>query len=718
MKDSATGQFNGVGVSIVPLGGVNEPSFRTIAVENKLFDTKTIKENSARTANRRRLEMLQNQQTQMNSINNSPVFTAQGQLLQDNTATTLNSFDGLGAGLGAGLGTGLGASLGNAFTSTGISANTFTSGPTKPPTTKFHDQQSLLAMVSEQISKLEQPSTLTGGNSNIGSQTNFEVFPVNKMPFTGPASAWDIKPKLPTNIDLNLPPSPTQATLSGKVDLPPPPFDSFQDQGSTNTLVGQGSLNTFQGQRSMSSFQDSMTSFQGQGNSNSFQGQGSPLSSFQGQGSSNMFQDLGSSNLHQGQGSPSNSFQGQGSPSNSFQDPGSLHMFQDQGSQPSSFLGQGSQTSSFKGQGSPSNAFQGQGSSMQSFDTMSSGNKMLQNTQDVLSAQVRQQTIDPSLLTYDPVIGGDIFPAAQPSSPQGMINTLTDRSMVTEPPRTVNSGLDFVTNQQLNPTTPGPNIFGAGITQLPITEPSFLFDPITVAPAPASNFDLGLPPIFPDATGSRFDISNSFDQLPSNNIPATFDSIPQNAIKPKINESQLPAHLMPAPTTQRPLVDSTLSTRQTVLTTTPPLYKDMSTTPGTPPIKYDMSPFTNDTNWAIFDPTSLPSNFSDFGPIIELPIERGVSFKSANEVGFESVFSPGSDPTASNQQGAQLSGTGAPSVDTPTNNINVANTNQVQYSTWSSDNNVNMDTQGNTLDSTLGSQPQAKVDLPLPPPLP
>jgi hypothetical protein len=60
-----------------------------------------------------------------------------------------------------------------------------------------------------------------------------------------------------------------------------------------------------------------------------------------------------------------------------------------------------------------------------------------------------------------------------------------------------------------------------------------------------------------------------------------------------------------------------------------------------PTIQYDMAPFQNNENWAIFDPTSLPPgvNFSDFGPIIELPIDSKVEFTNTNQVGFKDMFS-------------------------------------------------------------------------------
>lgn len=485
------------------LNSANEPVFKTIALENKLFDTKTIKENSARAANKRRLDLLRNQRTQ---ADNSPLFTAQGQFFPETTNmnrmdTALNSFDN----------SGFGTIQGTRTPDINVITNSaFTTATLQTPTTKFHDQNSLLAMVSDQISKLQQPDF--HGNSGFSNQGDFSRFPTSKMPFTGPASAWDIKPKLPTNVDLNIPPTPTQASMTGKVDLPPPPMDTFQET---------------------------------------------------------------------------------------------------------------------------------------QFDPMM--DSTWQHSQENIRSHVRQQTINPSILPYDPITGRNIFTATPPPHVERSFNTFPRASTPTSvQPPTVRRN-DF--------TAQGQNMFNMGLTTSgPVTEPSFLFDPISPTQTPPTPVDIGLPPIFPDASSfnmppnsfePRIDLTNTFDQPPNINWEkAAGSNFVQPVIKPDLSPSPGLANPTMPPSTISSTTKHASISGHTVQTTRPSLLqvKNSTTTPATPTIQYDVIPFQNNANWAIFDPTSTPTNFSDFGPIIDLPIDGKVSFKSANEVGFQTVFSQAPEP--------------------------------------------------------------------------
>lgn len=501
ITDIPSAQSNSGSVSIVSLNGANEPAFRTIALENKLFDAKTIKENSARAANKRRLDLLRNQRTQADI---SPLFTAQGQFLPDSTNVnrmdaSLHSFDN----------SGFGTIQGTRRPDMNVIDSAFTAATSQTPTTKFHDQNSLLAMVSDQISKLQQSDF--PGNSGFSNQADFSRFPTSKMPFTGPASAWDIKPKLPTNVDLKIPPTPTQASVTGKVDLPPPPIDTRQE-----SQLGPWMDSTWQ------------------------------------------------------------------------------------------------------------------------------------QSQENIRSQVRQQTINPSILPYDPITGRNIFTATSPPPVDRSFNTFPSASTVTTvPPPTVRR-IDLAVQEQ--------NMLNTGLTTAgPVTVPSFLFDPISPTQTPPTPLDTGLPPIFPDATFNlptnsfepSVDLTNTFDQPPKINreIPVRSNFI-QSVIKPDLSPTPgLDSTTMPPSSIKTTTKHSSIS-GHTVQTTTPNVLevKNSTTAPATPTIQYDMVPFQNNANWAIFDPTSTPTNFSDFGPIIELPIEGHVSFKSANEVGFQSVFSQASEP--------------------------------------------------------------------------
>ena len=61
-------------------------------------------------------------------------------------------------------------------------------------------------------------------------------------------------------------------------------------------------------------------------------------------------------------------------------------------------------------------------------------------------------------------------------------------------------------------------------------------------------------------------------------------------------------------------------------------------------VQYDMSPFKSNENWAIFDPTSVAHdvNFTNFGPILDIPIDTQIDFKSNTELNFANSFSQAS----------------------------------------------------------------------------
>lgn len=111
------------------------------------------------------------------------------------------------------------------------------STPSKSAKTKFHDQASLLAMVSEQISKrlTSTPSEHLVQSTGQTRQQITKGISSGRMPFTGPASAWDRQPTLPQRVDVFIPEAP-RPPVAVRVDLPPPPFDPIQSKVVQQTI--------------------------------------------------------------------------------------------------------------------------------------------------------------------------------------------------------------------------------------------------------------------------------------------------------------------------------------------------------------------------------------------------------------------------------------------------------------------------------------------------
>ena len=236
----------------------NEPVLKTIAVENKLFDVNMIKEASARSAQAKRMNMHKGQPLSTNSItgmNNpgsiSSIFSAPGQVANIGNVVNTDIFNPRTPSSTGTINIDMSFPPNTVQQNTGIASvqtdGTFLGSPSgegsqivsSSPRTKFHDQSSLLAMVSEQISKRQQHNAAPADNSLSTGFTKIPSVGTSRMPFTGPASAWDMEPKLPLNLDLKIPARPTNSPAIGRVDLPPPPIHigaSTHDAGLSSNL--------------------------------------------------------------------------------------------------------------------------------------------------------------------------------------------------------------------------------------------------------------------------------------------------------------------------------------------------------------------------------------------------------------------------------------------------------------------------------------------------
>ena len=100
---------------------------------------------------------------------------------------------------------------------------------------KFHDQASLLSMISQQISDRQEPLP------PIFPTITEPKFASDRMPFTGPASAWDRKPTLPRQVDLYIPlPTMPSLPVGPRVEIgtpPPPPVQISRRPVVSNVAV-------------------------------------------------------------------------------------------------------------------------------------------------------------------------------------------------------------------------------------------------------------------------------------------------------------------------------------------------------------------------------------------------------------------------------------------------------------------------------------------------
>lgn len=262
ISDASVSLLTGRGVSIltpdqVP-GGMATSSFKTIAVENKLFDVKKVKEASARAAASKARRPANEPGTTAEFINAPVSPTFGSQLATSGSVAKTTDFAAPGA-----FRTFVGGGFPSMFPSANINvdvrfgqtgderstgsniASVQTDGSflglpsrgktpstvSKSPRTKFHDQASLLAMVSEQISK--RTSTISPRQFPREKGTVRRTRPTDRMPFTGPASAWG-QPSL-RNMDVFIPNSP-RPRAAVRVDLPPPPIDLAQVRPTQQTI--------------------------------------------------------------------------------------------------------------------------------------------------------------------------------------------------------------------------------------------------------------------------------------------------------------------------------------------------------------------------------------------------------------------------------------------------------------------------------------------------
>lgn len=553
------------GVSILVKDRLNEPKFKTIAVENKLFDFNKMKKDSAKSATD---SMLRNQLFSTKSAmglnptsvpSDTHLFTAPGQFdvpqsrkIDRNRNNRLASntkpfppIDSFAMGPSNEI---------TAFQTTGNFAELLprNNGQTVTPSplTKFHDQASLLAMVSEQISKRQQPSSATSTITGTTSFTRRPSFSTSRMPFTGPASAWDREPKLPENLDINIPSPTTRTTSAGRVDLPPPPIDTpklIQNTWSTSKVE--------------------------------------------------------------------------------FNRPG--------------------------------------------FTTA--------------RPPFTQKTITTQRNIFDPIPDTGLFGLASPLKPvfeasppkpvfevsgSGGINNLKATTVIPA----LSHGFDSGFNNNQDTQNLAPRNDPGFSAQTPT---SFLFDPVSSPPQTARDVrvDIGPPPpvnINQVKNVHAIDTAHKIEQIPRKHAPQ-FSTVTTPG--PDLTNT-FDQFTMQAPSAFPPLMDTVSVTENTRGTSVSPVRltnRSNNVQPQTPPVQpewtnavnktkhaesisvslapvntteapiipYDMSPFQHNENWAIFDPTSLPPgvNFSDYGPIIEIPIDTHVQFKSANEVGFQNMFS-------------------------------------------------------------------------------
>lgn len=258
-------------------GVATTSSFKTIAVENKLFDVRKVKEASARAAanKARRPEFnggitssmdirgLSTSQISLTPMTGSVMGGSDGSLVTLSSADlpASGAFGSIQAASNRQLSSFPTSSINvdvrfgqaSAERSTGQNvASVQTDGsflelssggsktpstPSKSAKTKFHDQASLLAMVSEQISKrlTSTPSENLVQSTGRTRQQLTKGFSSGRMPFTGPASAWDRQPALPQRVDVFIPEAP-RPPAAVRVDLPPPPFDPIQSKVVQQTI--------------------------------------------------------------------------------------------------------------------------------------------------------------------------------------------------------------------------------------------------------------------------------------------------------------------------------------------------------------------------------------------------------------------------------------------------------------------------------------------------
>ena len=612
LSDASISSLAGRGISIltpdqVP-GVVPTSSFKTIAVENKLFDVKQVKEASARAA----AAIARRPPIATNTVNDvlNTGMASQGSIMSESPAIIGNNVNNMPAGISAFSSSGaisaINTATGGGFPSSNINIDMvfggrstddrstganfasiqtdgsflgLPSGAPKPPSTvsksvktKFHDQATLLAMVSEQISK--RVSTTPPTISPVRAPTTRRMrngFPRVRTPFTRPAATWGQQP-LPNSMD-NFPPMSARPAAAVRVDLPPPPIDPYQLRTTQRAIGVNPTIQPFTQPPVI--------------NSN--------------RAGQNIQFDLA--------------------------------------------------------QAPAINA------NRATFNSDSTRNILL-NQQPMAGFDTQPM----NTLPLDNTVQTNQLPPQRPR---------TDPLPPTQPPQASNIDFTF--------TTVPPGIISGAVvpTNAPVDASSFFLDPIPTEPTytqPITDiglgFDVSRGPIVDQTATTIIDTSMPTD--------ATFSSVSNTAfVDPIINAqggsidrvpSSVPATI--STTTSTPVVkpiksDKKAGTNQIMNISI--IDVTNSTVTNDSSIQYDMSPFQNNENWAIFDP-SLPVNvnFTDYGPILDIPIDTNqISFTSSSDSGFASVFSQASPQLPPGPTNNTTSGTNAssPAANQKTRNV-------------------------------------------------
>ncbi|XP_052797919.1 serine-rich adhesin for platelets-like [Mya arenaria] len=151
----------------------------------------------------------------------------------------------------------------------------------------------------------------------------------------------------------------------------------------------------------------------------------------------------------------------------------------------------------------------------------------------------------------------------------------------------------------------------------------FFLDPISTEPSPS-------------AQPSAFD---SFARNTANEAANTGVS-DQTKLSVQTTPKTLDAASVPSKSTNTPSVGNGLKTGAMGSASS------SDRMPSETVVQYDMTPFKNNENWAIFDPSSASGSvdFTNFGPILDIPVDNQVAFTSNKDVNFASSFSQAVPP--------------------------------------------------------------------------
>lgn len=435
----------------------------------------------------------------------------------------------------------------------------------KSAKTKFHDQASLLAMVSEQISKRLSTTAPSENPTMIPSvsQRRRSGFLKERMPFTGPASAWGQPPLKRVNVFL---PGSTRPPTAVRVDLPPPPIDPRQQSGVQPTIGVNPRVEQFPEAPAM---RNDITQNTGFDISSVLSSKINDPLSF---GSSkDVIFDQSTTGLEM----PPRD--------------GSL----------------------FDNQAQPHDQWSVR-------QTTGSGSWSETGVKtDLLSPQTsnidRAQHVAPAEISNFDLIGTTLSPALSPDGIMSQKATMNGTSFFLDPIPTEPVPTSSVTDIRFDISgTTVPNATGQSLADTSVQPTELL-----ISSASSGGF-VDPPQVISDSKG---------------NLQAELNYYPQNS-------------LAFTSTTEIPQIKQTKtdSVKNSQIVNISIVDVTNSTVSNESAIQYDMSPFQNNENWAIFDP-SLPVNvnFSDYGPILDIPIDtKQISFTSNSESSFSSVFSQAS----------------------------------------------------------------------------